>query len=273
MRHLIAITEWETEYEGLLVCENGIVLKREKGKEGSEIFRSLSSVFPVREAAVCISGTDFAVGAPPKWRIRRESRGEAAVRSAFGIGSGAVLLFGKRVHAAAKEDETVREVQDIPLGMARMADAAIRIGLREESTWLRHALEESTGLPKDDIPGWLATLPEEKRLRFSRLIREGAMRGDAVSLKLVKEALHGYGEVLKSVSYTPSLPLSVIGPPKMDLPLIRKGIETFFADTITFAESTLPPVYGSVLGAAAAYKIPPDEGFRRRFSETYSLYV
>lgn len=275
MRYLIAITAWEDGYEGLLMCENGIVLERKTGREGSEIFRSLFSVFPVSEAALCLPDNMPLPVVPKKWKIHRESRGEALLRSYFGKENGAVLCIGNSVYAAAQRNGVLSVSSTPDWGKRRMATEAIRIGLHANGTWLRHALEEVTGLPKEDIPDYLATLSEEKRLRLSRLIREGAIVGDTVCLDLVQKALRAFCKTLQSVTENADLPLPLImiGPPKQDMPLIKAAINERFPGAFSFRESAVPPIYGSVLGVAAAYKIPPDEGFRRRFLETYSLYI
>lgn len=273
MRHLIAITETEDGYEGLLLCENGIVLKRETGEKGAEVFHSLSSVFPNRETFGCISGKELQVDAPKKRHILYESWGETALRAVFGETDGAVLFIGKRVHFAAKEKDTVREVRNVPYGKEYMANKAISMGLDKEDTWLRHALEERTALTKPLIPAYLATLPEEKRLKMANLIRNGAMRGDRVCLEIVKEALAAYCGALGAAMSGMSLPLFISGPPKEDMPVIRKAMESFLNGKITVSEKGMPPIYGSAYRAAVYSKKPPDEAFRRRFSETYPLFL
>lgn len=272
MRYLLAITENEDAYEGLLLTETGIVLKRQIQSEGSALFRSLLADFPVRKAAVCLSGRPFMLEAPSTWRIRKESLGEAMIRSAYGEEDGAVLVFGKRMHIAVKKRETVREITDIPFGSAYMAEEAIRLGVTEESVWLRLALEETASVPKGEISEFLKKQQKENPAKLAGLIRRGAFSGDMACLALVKRALCAINNALFELKATPDMPFKAFGLLREDMPVIHKGLETFWGTEISLEESKMPPVFGSVRGAVAVYKKPSDVNFHRRFSETYFLY-
>ena len=274
MRYLIALFEAEDGYEGILLTETGIILKRETDTSEKGLIKALSSIFPIREASVCLSGEGAFPEISDKWKKRQESRGEALIRSAFGEGDGAVLFVGKSVYAVSRKEGKMREAT-ADWGKRRMAEEAIRRGLKGESTWLCHAMEEATGLPKAGIPDELATLPEEKRFRYARLIRDGAVLGDMECLALVRKALDAFYEVIRKIikETGETMPFIIIGPAKTDMPLLEKGIQTQFPGTFSFQKAEMPPIFGSAVAAAKGYKKPPDEGFRRRFQETYSIYI
>ena len=272
MKYLVAILKTEKAYEGLLMSEGGVILARRYEKEGAEVFRSLVSLFPVKKAAVCISGDRFPLDIPKAFKIRWEEKEEAIMRSAFGEADGALIDFGENIYVTLRKNGIVCE-REVPYGASYMAETAIHAGLTGESAWLLCALEERSGMPKKELEKYLLLLSEEERLPFAQLIRKGAFSGEEICLAHVKKSLTALSGTLEEMGINAALSVKGRGLQNADVPVIEKWLKKQFGDGFAFEKSEIPPIYGSVCGAAAEYRKPPDEAFRRRFAETYSLFI
>ncbi len=285
MRYLIGLWERAGESEGVLCTETGLVLRRLVGKDGADkLIPPLIRHMPLQKTAVYAALSREEDGRnlpalchaviPGEVTVQTASFTAALLNACFHTGeTGAVLFMQGIAGAAARDGNSVYSVSGTAGSTAEIARAAIvsARGAWEKTappTNLTFLLSQTTGLSFPEIG-------DVEPHALCRLAWRGFRIRDAVCTDIIRTATDALMHYLETATGSLAAPVPLYlwdtGPENREI--IKAATLDRFPGKFHIQFADMPPVLGSVYGAASLPGLSPGKNFLRCFAETYGSHL